>query len=72
MKNQDLDELHIRETEAAILSGTGAIVKTENTTTVTLSDGTHAANYVFDADLNQLLDYKFTESSTKGRSISID
>lgn len=31
---QDLDELHIRETEAAILSRTGAIVKTEDTTTL--------------------------------------
>lgn len=44
---------------------------TENTTTVTLSDGTHAAVYTFDHDNDYLLDYKFIESSQKGYGIII-
>ena len=42
---------------------------TENSTTITLSDGTHAAIYTFNADRNELEDYKFIESSTMGKEI---
>ncbi len=44
---------------------------TENSTTITLSDGTHAAIYTFNADRDELEDYKFIESSTKGYGILI-
>ena len=44
---------------------------TANTTTITLSDGTHAAIYTFDSDNNYLLDYEFTVDLNKGRGILI-
>lgn len=45
---------------------------TEQSATVTLSDGTHAAVYTFDPELDYLLDYKFIDSTTKGQGILIE
>lgn len=44
---------------------------TENTTTITLGNGTHAAIYIFDSNREELLDYKFIESTSKGYGILI-
>lgn len=46
--------------------------ETANATTVTLSDGNHAAVYTFSSDRNQLLEYEFTDSTVKGRGLTID
>ena len=46
--------------------------ETANTTTVTLSDGAHAATYVFNRNQDMLLDFEFTSSTTKGRVIIIE
>ena len=45
---------------------------TEQSATVTLSDGTHTAVYTFDPELDYLLDYKFIDSTTKGQGILIE
>lgn len=44
---------------------------TEKTSTVYLYDDSHAAIYTFDKDIDYLTDYKFIESTEKGRSIII-
>ena len=45
---------------------------TEKSSTVTLYDCNHAAIYVFDKDLDYLLEYNFVYSASKGRGITID
>lgn len=45
---------------------------TENTSTFTLTDGTHAAIYTFDYNKDYLLDFKFVENTKKGYGILIE